>query len=155
MFISVVLPAPFSPSSACTSLRRRSRSMWSFATVPGKTFVIPRSSRTAGAAASDIAAILRGWAVHTPVNRLTRLELVDRLHLDLAGRDRLADGDRLGHVRLRDLRADRTETDAAVLEVERVVAACLQRAVLCERGQVLDRLVDPLQRAGHHVRTEV
>ena len=27
MFISVVLPAPFSPSSACTSPRRRSRSM--------------------------------------------------------------------------------------------------------------------------------
>ena len=36
MFISVDLPAPFSPSSACTSPLRRSKSTWSFATMPGE-----------------------------------------------------------------------------------------------------------------------
>jgi hypothetical protein len=35
MLISVVLPAPFSPSSAWTSPRRRSKSIASLATVPG------------------------------------------------------------------------------------------------------------------------
>ena len=46
IFISVDLPAPFSPSSACTSPARRSKSTWSSATMPGKRFVIPRSSST-------------------------------------------------------------------------------------------------------------
>src|SRR2546430_409008 len=45
MFISVDLPAPFSPRSACTSFRRRSKSTWSFARTPGKRLVMPRSSR--------------------------------------------------------------------------------------------------------------
>src|SRR4051812_44486199 len=48
MFESVVFPAPFSPSSACTSPAAASKSTSSFATTPGKRFVIP-SSRTAGA----------------------------------------------------------------------------------------------------------
>src|SRR6185295_14724050 len=48
MLISVDLPAPFSPSRACTSPRRRSKSMWSFASTPGNCLVIPRSSRTGG-----------------------------------------------------------------------------------------------------------
>src|SRR6185436_12307151 len=48
MLISVDLPAPFSPSNACTSPRRRSKSMWSFASTPGNCLVIPRSSRTGG-----------------------------------------------------------------------------------------------------------
>src|ERR671938_1973284 len=51
MFISVDLPAPFSPRSACTSRRRRSKFTWSFASTPGKRFVIPRSSRTGGSSA--------------------------------------------------------------------------------------------------------
>ena len=41
MFESVLLPAPFSPSSACTSPRAASKSTCSFATTPGKRFVIP------------------------------------------------------------------------------------------------------------------
>src|SRR2546428_2838946 len=45
MFISVDLPAPFSPSRACTSPGRRSKSIPSLATTPGKRFVIDRSSR--------------------------------------------------------------------------------------------------------------
>src|SRR4051794_23878846 len=45
MFISVDLPAPFSPSSACTSPRFSSKWTWSLATTPGKRFVMPLSSR--------------------------------------------------------------------------------------------------------------
>ena len=41
----VLLPAPFSPTSACTSPRWISRSTRSFARTPGKTLVIPRSDR--------------------------------------------------------------------------------------------------------------
>src|SRR5262245_23691518 len=47
MFESVVLPAPFSPSSACTSPDPASNVTPSFATTPGKRFVIP-AMRTAG-----------------------------------------------------------------------------------------------------------
>ena len=42
MFESVLLPAPFSPSSACTSPAAASKSTASFASTPGKRFVIPR-----------------------------------------------------------------------------------------------------------------
>ena len=44
MFISVDLPAPFSPSSAWTSPWRRSKLTSSLASTPGNRFVIPRSS---------------------------------------------------------------------------------------------------------------
>src|SRR6266511_3654038 len=44
MFESVVLPAPFSPSSACTSPSAASKSTPSFATTPGNRFVIPRTA---------------------------------------------------------------------------------------------------------------
>jgi hypothetical protein len=47
MFDSVVLPAPFSPSRACTSPAAASKSMWSFATTAGKRFVIPRRATAA------------------------------------------------------------------------------------------------------------
>src|SRR5437899_1076487 len=49
MFESVLLPAPFSPRSACTSPSAASKSTPSFATTPGKRFVIPRMA-TAGEA---------------------------------------------------------------------------------------------------------
>src|SRR5579862_182160 len=42
MFESVLLPAPFSPRSACTSPAAASKSTPSFATTPGKRFVMPR-----------------------------------------------------------------------------------------------------------------
>src|SRR6185312_15338917 len=48
MFESVDLPAPFSPSRACTSPSAASKSTPSFATTPGNRFVMFRSS-TAGA----------------------------------------------------------------------------------------------------------
>src|SRR6056297_4316975 len=50
MWTSVVLPAPFSPSSACTSPRLTVRSTASFATTPGKRLVTARISRTGGGA---------------------------------------------------------------------------------------------------------
>ncbi len=53
VFISVDLPAPFSPTMAWMVPLRTTMSMSEFATTPGKRLVIPRSS-TAGAAASIV-----------------------------------------------------------------------------------------------------
>ena len=47
MFERVLFPAPFSPSSACTSPTAASKSTASFASTPGKRLVIPRIA-TAG-----------------------------------------------------------------------------------------------------------
>src|SRR6516165_11901858 len=47
-FISVVLPAPFSPSRARISPGWMTRSMWSLATRLPKRFVMPRSSSFTG-----------------------------------------------------------------------------------------------------------
>src|SRR5215211_6446408 len=52
MFISVVLPAPFSPSSARISPRRSSRSMPWLATSAPNRLPIPDSERTMGALGS-------------------------------------------------------------------------------------------------------
>ena len=52
MFESVLLPAPFSPSSACTSPGAASKPTSSFATTPGKCFVIPRIATAAEAPGS-------------------------------------------------------------------------------------------------------
>src|SRR5438067_13048205 len=52
MFISVDLPAPFSPRSACTSPLRRSKLTWSFARTPGNCFVMFRNSRMGASAIS-------------------------------------------------------------------------------------------------------
>jgi len=41
MFMSVVFPAPFSPSSACTSPGMSVKFTSSFATTPGNLFTIP------------------------------------------------------------------------------------------------------------------
>ena len=46
--MSVDLPAPFSPSRACTSPRRRSKSTLSFAVRAPKRLVTPFSSRATG-----------------------------------------------------------------------------------------------------------
>src|ERR1044072_2674327 len=53
MFISVVLPAPFSPSSARISPRRSSRSIASFATKAPKRLPMPASVRTSGWLSAD------------------------------------------------------------------------------------------------------
>src|SRR5438132_13048343 len=59
MFESVLLPAPFSPSSACTSPAAASKSTESFASTPGKRFVIPRMA-TAGEAPGSPAPLAAG-----------------------------------------------------------------------------------------------
>src|SRR5919202_5405366 len=57
MFESVLFPAPFSPSSACTSPAAASKSTRSFARTPGKRFVIPRIE-TAGEGGAPSAPLL-------------------------------------------------------------------------------------------------
>src|SRR3954466_9429876 len=103
MFISVDLPAPFSPSSACTSLLRRSKSTLSFASTPGNRFVIPRSSRSG---ATAIAAMLS-----------RRAEAACQL---LCGRTRLH-GDVSGDARVEAPHADR----AARRVVDEILAAAV------------------------------
>src|SRR5438093_10909603 len=77
MFESVLLPAPFSPSSACTSPTAASKSTPSFASTPGNRFVIPRMTTAApfGAAvrvAASFTALLArratDHALHEPVH---------------------------------------------------------------------------------------
>src|SRR2546421_13079967 len=57
MFESVLFPAPFSPSKACTSPAAASKSTPSFATTPGNRFVIPRIE-TAGTGGAPSAPLL-------------------------------------------------------------------------------------------------
>src|SRR6476661_2568202 len=64
MFESVLFPAPFSPRSACTSPGAASKSIPSFASTPGKRFVIPCIA-TAGEAPGSpapLAAVSMGGA---------------------------------------------------------------------------------------------
>jgi len=58
---SVDLPAPFSPSKACTSPRRRLKSTSSIAGTPAYFFVAWRSSSTT----SDVA-VLGAFMLHSP-----------------------------------------------------------------------------------------
>src|SRR4029453_854714 len=84
MFISVDLPAPFSPRSACTSPLRRSKSTPSFATTPGKRLVIPLSSRR-GASAMGAGSVRGGTSPP-----LTEGSLVHRVRdVELGGDDLL------------------------------------------------------------------
>src|SRR5579872_827604 len=90
IFMSVDLPAPFSPTSACTSARSTSRSTPSRARTPGKVFTIPRI-RSSGLL---IALLCVGFRKLSDVNgdllrrrlpRKERMNGVDRLHADLIG----------------------------------------------------------------------
>src|SRR3954453_10938123 len=66
-----LLPAPFSPSSACTSPAPASKSTPSFATTPGNRFVMPRSATAApsGAAVADPCAVVRAVPLPIPSRR--------------------------------------------------------------------------------------
>src|SRR4029453_9431878 len=88
MFISVDLPAPFSPSRAWTSPPRTSRSTWSLARTPGNCFVIPRSSRTGGSVTTR-RSYAEGGPCGPPSVRRTGLRLEGRRDLDLPGDDLL------------------------------------------------------------------
>src|SRR5919198_1051289 len=118
MFESVVLPAPFSPSKACTSPAAASKSTRSFATTPGNRFVIPRSA-TAGPTAGEGS----GEAGASPLNSLTLRATDDAFH-EPVHRVQVPDGHplRLGDAQL------------ALLVVQRagelVERALLQRGLL-------------------------
>src|SRR5215210_805982 len=135
MFISVDLPAPFSPSRAWTSPWIRSRSIRSLASTPGNCFVIPASSRRG---ASAIGREVKGRAAWT---RPSTVGLLDRVgDLDLPVDDllllRLGLLDRV----LRRLRAGLAEAHAVLGEAERRGAAADLLAV----DDLLDRLEDGL-----------
>src|SRR2546429_404631 len=83
MFESVLLPAPFSPSSACTSPTAASKSTRSFASTPGNRFVIPRSATAVpcgpavAAATVSSAALTLGAtddSLHEPAHRVALLD---------------------------------------------------------------------------------
>src|SRR5690242_20988199 len=116
--------------------------MWSFATIPGKRFVMPRSSRTG---ASSIAGDCRGGRGGPPL----RAFLLDRVRdvLDLSGLDLAADLVHLRHDRRRDLGADLADAGAAVRDVEERVRPALERAVLSRLDRVEHADVDLLDRA--------
>src|SRR3954453_13858168 len=149
-FISVDLPAPFSPSSACTSPARTSRSIRSFAVKSPKRFVMPRSSST-------VVPGLRGVPTGTSLNALqsprrSSLQFsrdLDRSSLDLVGlRVRLID-EILRHV----LR-DGAERHAVLGEAVRVVGAALERAVLRRLDGEEDGGLDALHGRGEHLRAD-
>src|SRR5690349_14338507 len=151
MFDSVVLPAPFSPSSACTSPAAASKSTSSLATTAGKRFVIPRSATAGGdggeACASPPGLSALGATDHAFDEPVHRVQVLDRealalLHaqlallvvertgalVELAAHDRgLLRGDRRLRLR-RDLRAVRRQPDHPVLDAA-VVKARLPTAV--------------------------
>src|SRR5438046_2029900 len=86
MLDSVVLPAPFSPSSACTSPGAASKSTSSFATTAGNRFVIPRSATAGGggeayASPPELSAL--GATDHAFDEPVHRVEVLDRQPLSL------------------------------------------------------------------------
>src|SRR5687767_12937669 len=87
MFDSVLLPAPFSPSSACTSPAVAAKSTPSFATTPGNRFVIPRRLSAGGVegALNAPPPAIRSLALggpddpaNEPVHRVQRVRTEDR-----------------------------------------------------------------------------
>src|ERR671937_63390 len=148
MFISVDLPAPFSPRSACTSPRRRSKSTLSSATTPGKRLVIPRISRTVDASTGAILR-RRAGSEARPSNAEAGSRLELRRNVQLAGDDPLLVRVHQRQVRPRD-RVRPADRHAAVLEVEEQVLAAPEVAalLLLRRGE--DAVVDALDAAREH-----
>src|SRR6266568_4311308 len=158
MLISVDLPAPFSPRSACTSPRRRSKSMWSLASTPGNCFVIPRSSRT-GASSTRRLNNRAGPQARSaePLRQVLRAWRDRRRRLELAGDDlclQLGDLSQPGLLEVGP-RAELAQRDALVLQVEDEVASTLE--ALTRLGALNgeeDADVHPLHCAREDVRAE-
>src|SRR4029079_6976070 len=123
MFISVDLPAPFSPSSAWTSPSRSSKSMLSFARTPGNCLVMLKSARTTSVSAMpgdpNRAETEEGGHTARPLRTTIRQRLQGRRRLDLAGDDLRLEGVEPRLVGGRHLRAYLAPGDDAVLQVER------------------------------------
>src|SRR5919109_428951 len=135
MFMSVDLPAPFSPRSACTSPLASSKSTWSFATTPGNRFVIPFSSRRG--ASPMLGSRRAGGAGYGPP--LAQRFLPDLFReLQRSVQDHLLVLVCLVRDVLRDLGADLPEADAVLGQAERGDAAADGLALL----DGLDRLED-------------
>src|SRR5580765_1626350 len=141
MFISVDLPAPFSPSSAWTSPALRSKSTWSLATTPGNRLVMPRSSRTVEGSTAT-AADSREAAGGALLER--------RGDLDLARDDLLLQLVHLFDEGLRHRRVDLADVHAAVLEVEEQVASAPELVLGDELRGLEDAVVDALDAGGEH-----
>src|SRR5947207_7639307 len=150
MLDRVVLPAPFSPSSAWTSPAAASKSTCSFATTAGNRFVIPRSATAGGggeayASPPELSAL--GATDHASDEPVHRVEVLHREAMalldaqlallvvqrppelvELAGEQRrLLRGDRLLRLR-RHLPTVRRQAEEAILEAA-VVEAGLPAAV--------------------------
>src|SRR6185312_4026426 len=140
--MSVDLPAPFSPSRACTSPGASSKSIASLATRLPKRLVIPRSSRA-------------GWSAisRSPGGGPRRARPPGERLLDGVGRSDLARGDlRLDRLQLRDdgrrhVRADLADARAVILGGEEVRRAALERPGLDLLDRVVHGHVDLLDRA--------
>src|SRR6266404_8075274 len=129
MFISVDLPAPFSPRSACTSPWRMSSETSSLARTPGNSFRIPRISRTSPSEAIQCDPKDRRGRTRSPpslgCNRLTER----RRDLELPGDDVRPIGGNELEPRRRNDRGDPAEADAAVLPGEDEIGPALERPV--------------------------
>src|SRR5690242_12271635 len=136
MFISVDLPAPFSPSSACTSPLRRSKSTLSLATTPGNAFLIPRISRTVEASTAEDSMEVVGAGLQRSGD------------LDLARDDLLLQLVHLVDEVLRDGGVDLPDVHAAVLQVEEQVVAALELTLRDLLRRVEDAVVDALHARG-------
>src|SRR5436190_4534178 len=174
MLDSVVLPAPFSPSSACTSPGAASKSTSSLATTAGNRFVIPRSATAGGggeARASPPGLSALGATDHASDEPVHCIEVSDRELLplldaelallvvertgelvELAAHDRrLLRGDHRLRLR-RDLRTVRRQPDHPVLDaavVEAALPAAVHRGLDAPevvRAPVVDRRRQPLLR---------
>src|SRR5579864_1589525 len=138
MFISVDLPAPFSPRRACTSPRRTSNEIPSFATTPGNSLRIPRISRTSSSVTRLAMRAGRRRASSSPALRNSLLLFEDRRRLELSGDDlgleavHQCDPGRLH------LRTHLPDTHAVVLQVQEQVVP----AVELTRRRSEDRVVD-------------
>src|SRR4051812_4835086 len=141
MFIRVDLPAPFSPSRAWISPRRSSKSMASLATSAPNRLVIPRSSSASASPGIGSGPSFQLLDLRRDVRDVAR----DDLLLDLFGLVRvlLARGVELA------------EGDAVVLELEQLVRAALERAVLSRLRGVEHGHVDLLLRRREDVVAEV
>src|SRR6185312_15829758 len=155
MFISVDLPAPFSPRSAWTSPSRRSKLMSSFATIPGKRFVTCRISRTRDR--SGIRGILFRTRTHRwPTRAAARQRRSAARNVDVAGADLLRDvvelldqGCAVGR-----FGAHLPVADAAVRDVVERLAPAFERVLRHGLDRVEDRDVDLLRRARQDVWSE-
>src|SRR4051794_14154003 len=162
--MSVDFPAPFSPRSACTSPRRRVKSMPSLATTGPHRFVIPRSSRASGAGSAEAErSACSGCGPSSVMVRSRRPWPAAALGL---AAHRVGDtGDRPVGDLLLDLldlrgvllprRGHLAQPDAVVLDLEHRIAAALEGAALGALDGLEHGDVDLLQRACEDLRAEV